>query len=423
MKNKQNRILVHIITNIFIFFVLIFGILLYSHRENYNRQITHINQYIGEMSTRTAEHVGDVFQDKADAIASIAYLYGTSLKSPKVDLEYLKEVEDNSGFDWIRFIDPDGDDYTSQGMLANVADREYFRKGINGQSGISIVERSRVSGERLLGFYAPVRYQNKICGVMVGFLQENTVSKILETVLYGYPTNTVIIDREGQLVGKYMQEDMQSLDSIDTLIKRITKEEREDVWKAIASNQKLRYSFQGDRGGSIGYLMPVKGTEWSLMQFFPSEATDIIVSGVNQDEHLVMILFGVVIFLFCMQLIYFLKRKKDIDSARENRNKLTSLLQSVSDDYICLIDVNLETEMEERFRMFGGEHLEDWAKGNYNYNDCIRNYAEKFVSAKDRKRFLEATTLETLKSVLARQRDFYIEYDAVIGDQPCRLQG
>ena len=74
MKKKQNRVTAHIITNVLIFFVLIFGILLYSHRENYKRQINHINQYISELSARTAEHVGDVFEDKENAISSIAYL-------------------------------------------------------------------------------------------------------------------------------------------------------------------------------------------------------------------------------------------------------------------------------------------------------------------------------------------------------------
>ena len=81
---------------------------------------------------RTAEHVGDVFGDRKDTIRSIAYLYGTSLKSPKADKEYLKNLEKNSGFDRIRIVDTAGQSYTSDGKLTTVSDRDYYTKGING---------------------------------------------------------------------------------------------------------------------------------------------------------------------------------------------------------------------------------------------------------------------------------------------------
>lgn len=115
--------------------------------------------------------------------------------------------------------------------------------------------------------------------------------------------------------------------------------------------------------------------------------------------------------------------KKTEDRREEERNRFVSLLQSVADDYICLIDVDLDTETEEQFRMFEGKDLGDWARGNYNYTHCIECYAWEVVCPEDRERFLAVTKLENLKCVLAKQKDFFVEYNGVIAGNLRRLQG
>ena len=50
-------------------------------------------------------------------------------------------------------------------------------------------------------------------------------------------------------------------------------------------------------------------------------------------------------------------------------------------------------------------------------------YAEKIVCPSDRSRFANAAELEHLKQVLSGQKDFYIEYDAMIKGKVRRLQG
>ena len=75
--------------------VAIFGILLLSRRINYNRQMEQIDHYTMELAERTAQHVGDVFEAKRDAISSMAYLYGKGLDSAQVDQEQLRELEED----------------------------------------------------------------------------------------------------------------------------------------------------------------------------------------------------------------------------------------------------------------------------------------------------------------------------------------
>ena len=387
--NTEKKIMRHIILNIFILFLLILGILILSRRENFICQMRQINEYISELSSRTSEHISDVFKDKQSAIKSIAYLYGQSIDSLEVNYTHLKELEENSGFDRIRFIDSTGQSYTSDGKLVKVADRDYFINGMKGKSGICVVMQSRFNKQRLIGFYAPIYFKEKICGVMAGFLEEKTVASILETNLYGYLADTLILNKENEIIGRSKSLNAPSNDDEDFVSRSIS----------------------------------LSGTEWTLVQKFPSKVTKKIVDEMTKDEGFVLFLFAIITVWFVTQLVFLLKKKNKIEHERANKNKITSLLQNVSDDYICLIDVNLNTEIEEQFRIHRGDSLEDWSYGNFDYTHCIESYGNSVVCEKDRAHFLDVTKLVTLKEVLKQQKDFYLEYDAMISNEKRRLQG
>ena len=412
----------HVAANIVLLIAAIFGILVLSQRENYARQMVQIGEYISELSQRTAQHTGDVFRDKMDAITSIAYLYGEALESPEVNTEYLAVLEEGSGFDRIRFVNPQGESFTSDGKIAEIADRDYYQKGIQGETGITSVMISRFDSEKLIGFYAPVYFNGQVCGVMVGFLGEQIVSDILQTDLYGYASDTLLLSGDGEVLGRYINEQTLDIQDADEVMNYVTENEREAVRQALADRELLTFSFDGSEGRSAGCLVPVANTDWMVAQLFPSEATRRIVDEVNADERFVMFLFAVVTVAFIFHLMYLVRKKNIMDRNREQRERVTNLLQNVADDYICLIDVNLKTEQEEQFRLYEGSVLGDWAQGNFDYNHCIKNYAKSVVCEEDRARFEEATSLLTLKKILAEQKDFYIEYKTNIAGKERILQ-
>ena len=92
MVEQDKKLMRHMWANIVILIVAVFAILLLTQQENYARQMQQINKYIGELSDRTAQHARDVFQDRQDAISSIAYLYGQAMTSPQVDMDYLRQL-------------------------------------------------------------------------------------------------------------------------------------------------------------------------------------------------------------------------------------------------------------------------------------------------------------------------------------------
>lgn len=175
-KRSESGFTRHLIANIVLLLLVVFLILVFSGRKNYSRQIEQIDEYINALSSRTAQHVSDVFQDKLSSIRSIAYLYGQALGSAEVAPEYLAALEENSGFDRIRFIDREGISRASDGTTADVSDRDYYQKGLQGESGHTAVLASRFNGSKLVGLLCSgllsgrnLRCYGRLYGRTVGF--------------------------------------------------------------------------------------------------------------------------------------------------------------------------------------------------------------------------------------------------------------
>lgn len=60
--------------------------------------------------------------------------------------------------------------------------------------------------------------------------------------------------------------------------------------------------------------------------------------------------------------------------------------------------------------------------GDADYTHGIQKFARQFVCPQDRDRFLRTARLDTLLPLLERQRELYIEYDAIIGGELQHLQ-
>ena len=259
------------------------------------------------------------------------------------------------------------------------------------------------------------------CGVMVGFLDQNTVANVLSTDLYGCPADTYVMDGEGTTLGSSVRSGRTEAQSLADLADKLAEGQESRVWAALAEGERTRFSYEGDQGQSFGYVVPIGGTGWSVLQLFPSQALRTIVNQVNQDEHFALLLLGAVVVWFAVQLVYITKHKAAMEHGEKGRERMIALVEGVADDYLCLIDVDLTTKKEEQFRLYQGTALADWAQGDYDYDHCVESYAQSVVSPADRERFLQINRLSNLKKVLAEQKTIYIEYDAVLSGQPRRL--
>ena len=347
MKSSEKGLLRHFITSMVVLFLLLGLLLAVSARTNYRRQIQQVDEYIEVLSERTAQHVSDVFSDKQAAVTSMAWLYGQSLSSRDAGAQSLAMLEKTSGFDRIRFVNTDGESFASDGKIADVADREYFQRGMQGESGCTAVINSRFNDAKLIGFYAPVVRNEEIQGVMVGFLEEETVSDILQTDLYGYPAFTLMVSSDGKALGQY-QSAYETVTGLSDALTLLQVEDPAAVQNAATEKNSIVFDVSGNKGTSAGVLQPVSGTDWSILQVFPSEAMRSMVDQINLDERALMGIFVVLMLLFFAQLIFLVRKKIVADHTADlmderirTQTSMELIVSAASTVYPFILEENL----------------------------------------------------------------------------------
>lgn len=197
---KKERYLQNII---YVVFLLAAIILLFNWYTIQNRKrIENRNKnYAADSARQMAGRVDEELNNASDLVNTYAYFLGESLTRPEVTTSMLKKIENNLIFDALLFTDAKGINYTSDGRTSNAADRDYYIYGMKGDSGISVVFDSAFYDETMLCFYAPVRYDGEIIGVMRGaYLAEEYLKDMLSTTYFGEAASVHLCMPDGQIL-------------------------------------------------------------------------------------------------------------------------------------------------------------------------------------------------------------------------------
>ncbi len=252
-------------------------------KDNSDRIYSQNEEYLNELTTQRAISVDNLFSEDLSSIHTTAYLYGQNLTSKSPDVPLLRDYEENSVFNRLRFIDAQGDNYTSKGLQANLADREYFQAGMRGETGITYVAKSRVTGEKQVGFYSPVYYKGEIIGVMVGFYGEEYIENLLDFELFGHEGEGWLCDADGTIMGGTVQVDYDNYFEYMEKTGRCTGDEIEHMKAAFASGEKTAFEYTEDGVDATGFAAGLKYQDWMLIRNFPPAASQQILQKANGE--------------------------------------------------------------------------------------------------------------------------------------------
>lgn len=115
---------------VYAFLFLIVVLLLFNVYTALNRnRIQEQNRVYAEDSARhTVKRIESEFNNALQRIENNAYLVSASGGAGQVDASVLKEWEDNTPFDAVRFTNRDGVNLASNGETSDSSDRDYFVK-------------------------------------------------------------------------------------------------------------------------------------------------------------------------------------------------------------------------------------------------------------------------------------------------------
>lgn len=377
----------------------ILGTFCYYLVGNRARIIGENARYIEKSATQDKYRIDFIFKENLEMIESIAYLYGAGLSSKEVDLELLTKMEKNTSFDLIRFVDGDGMNHTTDGQEVDCSNRKYFLDGMQGISGITEVFSSRVNGETMIGFYAPVIYQGETIGVMVGFFRQNSLTNLLRSYLFGYPVETYIVRQDGMIIaGSSPKQVRRNFLSKLEDPNEFSEEEGKRILTAFKNGNRITFTFRGERTESKGRMIPLTSTGWYLVQEYPAQAT---YESMKSSNKIVSLLSLVLIALFAVYIVYLLwitrRQRKQLEESNRYAGYVTEGIKAMVDRFV-VVDLE-EGTYEYIYSAPNSERIED--KGSY--ADIVDFVFTDIFLPEERENLEDILQVEYLRKKLAKK--------------------
>ena len=356
-KDFKNFIIFKILPLIITLASLVAAFFMFTLR-NKSSITTRNKEYLKESTTSLQQRLNVKFESSLHNISSIAYLFGESISSVEESKSLIKDIEKQTEFNYVRFITKEGDDITSEGEAPNVnlSDRDYFIDGMKGNKGITLVEKSRVNGQRQIGFYAPVYSSSNIEGILIGFYLESSLSSDLYNTFYGKQSSVCIVDSNKKIVTSSMNkesssilegsEDKYSFNSI--LNSYYFNDKNKDIFESsIANKGEGLFQINTKKGKTYGYIsrLSFEFIDWYIVQTYPYEATQILFS-IATDSGLSLEVAILVITAFYVTYIVVMQVLKNKRIAQENRIA-TYVTSAARDIFKTMFFVDLEQDRYE----------------------------------------------------------------------------
>ena len=353
-KDFKNFIIFKILPLIITMASLVAAFFMFTLR-NKSSITTRNKEYLKESTTSLQQRLNVKFESSLHNISSIAYLFGESISSVEESKSLIKDIEKQTEFNYVRFITKEGDDITSDGEAPNVnlSDRDYFIDGMKGNKGITLVEKSRVNGQRQVGFYAPVYSSSNIEGILIGFYLESSLSSDLYNTFYGKQSSVFIIDSNKKIVTSSMNkesssilegsEDKYSFNSI--LNSYYFNDKNKDIFESsIANKGEGLFQINTKKGKTYGYIsrLSFEFIDWYIVQTYPYEATQILFS-IATDSGLSLEVAILVITAFYVTYIVVMQVLKNKRIAQENKIA-TYVTSAARDIFKTMFFVDLEQD-------------------------------------------------------------------------------
>lgn len=155
--------------------------------------------YAADSARQTMTRINEDMKNALELITTYSYFVGEGLSQPVIDEQLLKDIEQNALFDAVLFTDASGVNHTSDGRTSDGSDRDYYQNGMRGGSGSTIIYDSYFFSETMVSFYAPVRYDGRIIGVLRGsYLAEKYLKNMLSTTYFGEAADVYLCTQDGR---------------------------------------------------------------------------------------------------------------------------------------------------------------------------------------------------------------------------------
>ena len=255
-------------------------VLLFVHfmQDNRQRILQQNANYVADSARQRASEIDRVLREASEQIGMLSYYLSDYLTAPVVTPEDLRRLEEHSSFDYVRFVNADGLNISSDGRENDATDREYYQEGMAGKSGTSVTLNSRITNETLVNFYTPVYYEGQIIGVLRGvFLAQVRMQQLLESTFFGVEATTYLCLQDGTVIAGCGPDLYYGYENgVRKLLlseSGLEPEMVERVTNAFREGRSTSFTFFDGRNTGNGFITRLSANNWYLLQTFPAQVT------------------------------------------------------------------------------------------------------------------------------------------------------
>lgn len=388
-------------------FLIAIPILFYLYTTQNRERIQEQNRvYAEDCARQVANRIQSEFDNALQRIQNSAYLISTGKNDLEIDAQILKKLEENSTFDAIRFTNAKGVNLASNGETNNSTDRDYFARGMRGESGLETVEKSRLTDKPMMVFYAPIYGDNKINGMFLGlYFAEDYLRNMLITSYFGETADVFLCTQEGMVIASSDNNnyDGNLLDALTEsgVIDANTAESARTIFTNGGSE-----AFLCDKDCKTENLCVVDLPKYNyvLVQSFPKKITQTMVNRANMAGIMLEVC---LIVLFVIYIIFLVLRAGRQRKKLEAENKLINdVLRGVniifSSRYLIV-----DLENDHYSYMAGIRPLNASIPMEGIYHEVIKIHAADAIDEEGKEAFIHFANADTLKERL-RTEDFAV---------------
>lgn len=402
---KENRTWQPIIYALF--FLMAIPVLFFIYTTQNRARIQEQNRvYAEDCALQTAERIESEFNNALQRIQNSAYLVVTGTEDLEIDTQILKEMEENTSFDAIRFTNAEGINLASGGETNDSSDREYFISGMRGESGLVTVEESRITGKPMMVFYSPVYRDGEPAGVFLGlYFAEEYLRDMLTASYFGEKADVFLCTQEGSVIASSSDKVYEG-DLLDSLTQEgVIDEETAGTARTVfrEGGEVALLCEEGCKTDNI-CVVDLPGHEYVLVQAFPKNITQGMVKRANMAGVMLEIC---LLILFVIYIAFLVVRAGRRRKELEAENKFISdVLRGVN---ILFSSRYLVVDLEnDRYSYLAGARpLNVSIPMEGVYSEMIKFHEADILGEEDKKEFRHFSRIDTLRENLMTE-DFLI---------------
>lgn len=392
--------------------ILAVAAMLVSSFLDTNRRVEALSEeYIKNGTVQNAETLNGIFSGGEMSLDAIGKLYGEiEKKAENITSEDVKHLTEEVWFDRLIFADENGQGFDEENHKYEFSDNPNFKEAMKGKIGVSTAYAPSDRLVNRLCFYAPVKNGDHIFGALLGYFNDQTLEKMLQTKYFGYDSKVFLCDQSGVILATTLEDSSASLlDDYFDGTSTISNKARTELYQHMEKSETYGFTFATKEGTTKAYMVALDDSDLVQIQMFPEQAIAELKGSANADKMKISVTL-IALFVIYLIVLTVLFRHRQQRMEEENRS-ISSMVGAITQMFDRFMLVDLENDSYEYIVDHAAVKLPGVEQSGAYHEIVDKIFRYCYRSDKEKQSMDQFLTIERLREMFQDGKDtLMVEY-------------